>query len=102
MLWDQGGLWTARGASEHTSPSVLKYKPRVVSVGTVTEPPYHTHHRADDDYDAPEFSGYRVTLRWWDPVRMRWHSLKPVISPTMETRTVTSLFPTERPGTGDP
>ena len=89
MLWDQRALWEPRGRSSRVTQSILKFKPRVVSVGTVrTAQPEHTHRRRGSDMVDVEgleqedghLPGYTVSVDWWDNLQGRWVSLRPYVS----------------------
>jgi hypothetical protein len=100
MLWDQTGRWVPRGAGSRRTPYVLKYKPRCMTTGWVTRPPYHTHHQQPGADDAggrdDEFVGYRVELRWWDPITAQWAVIRPVVPPHLDARRVAALFPVDQ------
>lgn len=71
--------------------AIIKFKPVVLTVGTVVGLPAHSHHdptRADG-HSAP---GYTVKVRWFDPVQGRPVILSPYIPPMSSPESVVSRF----------
>ena len=85
MFWDQTAQWELRGGGMRSTHSILKYKPRALSVGIVTTiEPDHTHrsrrNTADGDTDDA-LPGYTIGLDWWDVMSGQWVKLRPFVSP---------------------
>jgi hypothetical protein len=98
MLWDQHAIWEGRGGSGRSSPAILKYKPRALTVGVVTSPePMHTHRsRSQTDEggeDTGQLPGYTIAIDWWDSLQGRWVSLRPYVSANYGAIRCANRFP---------
>lgn len=95
MLWLQTAPWKSRGNGGKETDAILKYKPIVLTVGTVEGAVRHSHGGKPDvdgdaDGDGSRLPGYRVRVRWVD----RW---------TMGTRLLSVYIPaaSSLPNLGD-
>lgn len=110
MIYDQRQPWRARGASGRPTDAILKYKPTVLTTGTVIAPPYvrsswastsggnnddddgNNHDAGDDD----EYRGFHVRLRHWDAVAGAWCVVKPFVSSVVDTGRLLRTFQSDR------
>ena len=100
MLWDQNGVWDPRGKTSQTR-TILKYKPRALTVGVVTSAePEHTHRMhgppTKDQDQGDRLPGYSVGVRWWDNITGRWVQLRPYISANYGAKRCASEFAQEQ------
>jgi hypothetical protein len=99
MLWDQEVIWQGRGSAGRTTTAILKYKPRAVTVGTVTSAePEHTHRRRGaahqpETEESGRLPGYTVSVDWWDNQQGWWRTLRPYVSANHGAAQCAARFP---------
>jgi hypothetical protein len=110
MLWDPAAPWQERGPHNRATDAILKFKPTVLSTGTVVVEPYVHGYRVDatdtgevrrtaapvDDGDRDEGAAYTVGIRWRDVAVGGSVVLRPWVSPRLDARRVLAAFPLHR------
>ena len=97
MLYDLSSEWVSRKESGKMGTiSIIKYKPIVLSVGTVVKDPTHTHHDLTEDNHESKTPGYQIKIRWFDQIRGSVVIMTAYIPPVWGPRKIIETF---KPGT---